>query len=156
MLKDTRKNPPIWIHIGIVHGGIVCSKYLKALNFPEIFSRTEDSEVLDFINGIMDANVKPVEPVEPIETVEPDCVYDEYYDDICKTIDGSQINQECKIPFTFMGIKYHTCISGSKRRQPWCATKLDANGAYIRGMWGYCDTCACPLGKKNLKIPVFI
>ena len=145
MLKDTRQVPPVWIHIGIVHGGIVCSEFYKALNFPEIFSRTEDSEVLDFIKGIMDGN-DPVNPVDPVN-----CVFDEYYtDDICKTIDGSQIDQECKFPFTFMGVEYNTCITGSKRRQPWCATKLDSKGAYIRGMWGYCDNCACPTGKQNI------
>ena len=54
MVFDTTKSPPTWIHIGIVHGGVVCSDFYKNLDFPEIFSRTEDSEVLDFIRSFMD------------------------------------------------------------------------------------------------------
>ena len=54
MVFDTTTSPPTWVHIGLVHGGIVCSDFTKALNFPEIFSRTEDSEVLDFIRSFMD------------------------------------------------------------------------------------------------------
>ena len=54
MVFDTTTSPPTWVHIGIVHGGIVCSDFTKAVVFPEIFSRTEDSEVLDFIRGFID------------------------------------------------------------------------------------------------------
>ena len=80
--------------------------------------------------------------------------YDQYEDDgVCRTISGSHKNQECQFPFTFRGTEYHTCITGSKRQQPWCPTKLDDSGAYITGMWGYCDTSKCPLG--NLKIQKF-
>ena len=77
--------------------------------------------------------------------------YNNYYDDeICKTHSGSQANKECKFPFTFRGTEYNTCISGSRRRQPWCPTQLDANGAYVAGKWGYCDTTLCPLGWSKL------
>ena len=51
MVFDTTKSPPQWIHIGIVHGGVVCTDFYKNLDFPEIFSRTEDSEVLEFIKN---------------------------------------------------------------------------------------------------------
>ena len=74
--------------------------------------------------------------------------YDEYADNnVCKTVSGSQANKECKFPFTFRGTEYNTCISGSRRRQPWCPTQLDANGAYVVGKWGYCDNNLCPLGR---------
>ena len=78
--------------------------------------------------------------------------YDQYYDEgFCKTVSdsGSQLNKKCKLPFTFQRTQYSTCISGSKREKPWCPTKLDANGSYIRGKWGYCDTSLCPIGIKQ-------
>ena len=78
--------------------------------------------------------------------------YDIYEDDqVCKTISGSHKNQECQFPFTFRGAVYDTCITGSKRRQPWCATELDNSGTYITGKWGYCDTSKCPLGNLKFK-----
>ena len=145
MVFDTSTTPPTWVHIGIVHGGVVCSNFYKNLDFPEIFARTEDSEVLDFIRGIMYD--------DDYDHYDDDYDhYDDYDGFICKTISGSKPNQECKFPFTFRGIEYNTCISGSKRRQPWCSTDLDANGAYTKGMWGYCDQSTCPLGKQNKNI----
>ena len=56
MVFDTTKTPATWVHIGLVHGGVVCSNFYKNLDFPEIFTRTEDSEVLDFIRNIIDAD----------------------------------------------------------------------------------------------------
>ena len=145
MVFDTSTTPPTWVHIGIVHGGVICSDFFKNLDFPEIFSRTEDSEVLDFIRGIM-YDYDDCEDYDDYECYD----HYEYYDgSICKTLSGSKPNQECKFPFTFRGIEHNTCISGSKRRQPWCATDLDENGAYKKGMWGYCDTSNFPLGKQN-------
>ena len=146
MVFDTSTTPPTWVHIGIVHGGVVCSDFYKNLDFPEIFSRTEDAEVLDFIKRIMHGDNYDHYEYED---------YDDYeYDDhsICKTISGPKPNQECKFPFTFRGIEFNTCISGSKRRQPWCPTDLNENGAYKKGLWGYCDISTCPLGKQNKNI----
>ena len=60
MVFDTTVTPPTWVHIGLVHGGVVCSEFYKALDFPEIFSRTEDCEVLDFIRSIMDGIQTPI------------------------------------------------------------------------------------------------
>ena len=68
--------------------------------------------------------------------------------DTCKTISGPQTNQECKFPVTFRGKKYETCISGNKRRRPWCSTGLNANGEYVSKMWGFCNTSNCPLPEE--------
>ena len=54
MFYDTQKSPPAYVVIGIVHGGSICSGFFKNLIFPEIFVRTEDSEVLEFITNIME------------------------------------------------------------------------------------------------------
>ena len=78
--------------------------------------------------------------------------YDHYDDQTCKTISGSIKNKECQFPFTFRGTEYNTCITGSKRQQPWCPTELDNSGAYITGMWGYCDTSKCPLGSLKFQL----
>ena len=129
MFYDTQKSPPAYVVIGIVHGGSICSGFFKNLIFPEIFVRTEDSEVLEFITNIMEYE------------------YDIYDDDICKTDSGSEANKECKFPFTFRGTEYNSCINGSRRRKHWCPTQLDENGTYVFGKWGYCDTKLCPLGK---------
>ena len=153
MVFDTSTTPPTWFHIGIVHGGVICSDFFKNLDFPEIFSRTEDSEILAFIRGIMDGSHDEYDIYDYDHYYSDDYYdYDHYYDDNnCKTISasGSQPNQECKFPFIFRGIEHNNCISGSKRTQPWCPTELDANGAYKKGKWGYCDTSNCPLGKQN-------
>ena len=68
-------------------------------------------------------------------------------DQVCKTISGPTPNQECKFPFSFEGKKYDTCITGRKRKQPWCPTELDKSGLFMRGKWGLCDISKCPLGK---------
>ena len=48
----------------------------------------------------------------------------------------------------FRGQNYKTCISGSKRRRPWCSTGLNANGGYVAKMWGFCNTSKCPLPEE--------
>ena len=68
-------------------------------------------------------------------------------DQVCKTISGPTPNQECKFPFSFEGKKYDTCITGRKRKRPWCPTELDKSGLFMRGKWGLCDISKCPLGK---------
>ena len=77
--------------------------------------------------------------------------YDHYDDQTCKTISGSNKNQECQFPFIFRGTEYNTCITGSRRQQPWCPTELDDSQSYITGKWGYCDTSKCPLGNLKFK-----
>ena len=76
---------------------------------------------------------------------------DQITDQICRTTSGSHKNQECQFPFIFRGTEYNTCITGSKRPQPWCPTELDSSQTYIRGKWGYCDTSKCPLGKLKFQ-----
>ena len=56
MVFDTTKTPPTWVHIGLVHGGVVCSDFYKNLDFPEIFTRTEDFEVLEFVRNFIDGD----------------------------------------------------------------------------------------------------
>ena len=35
------------------------------------------------------------------------------------------------------------CISGIRRRKPWCPTKVDSNGIPVPGEWGNCND-QCP------------
>ena len=127
MVFDTTKSPPTWIHIGIVHGGVVCSDFYKNLDFPEIFSRTEDSEVLEFIKNIIDGD----------DYYDGDCdFYSEDYEDCisnqCKTVDGAS----CVFPFIFRGKEFANCISTPPRRTlAWCPTEIRG----VRGEWGYCE-----------------
>ena len=37
------------------------------------------------------------------------------------------------------GKEVNNCISGIRRRQPWCPTKVDSNGVPVPGQWGNCD-----------------
>ena len=55
----------------------------------------------------------------------------------CFTEDGKR----CLFPFKFKGETFHSCIQNWSDRQPWCATKLDADGNFIRfdsTAWGHC------------------
>ena len=57
----------------------------------------------------------------------------------CKTIEGTP----CIFPFTFRSQQYTYCISGRKRKQPWCPTEVDSNGNPVPGQWGECNE-QCP------------
>ena len=57
MFYDTQTSPPAYVVIGIVHGGSICGGFYKSLIFPEIFVRTEDSEVLEFIRNIIETYI---------------------------------------------------------------------------------------------------
>ena len=147
MVFDTSSTPPTWVHIGIVHGGVVCSNFFKNLNFPEIFSRTEDSEVLAFIRDIMDImdGDDYYDDQFSGEESQHDCdyyslSYDEYDDCVqknqCKTVDGSP----CIFPFMLRGKEKTNCISTRRRTRPWCPTQTDSStGVPVRNQWGYCD-----------------
>ena len=53
----------------------------------------------------------------------------------CKTVD----EKPCIFPFVHRGKEVRNCISGIRRRQPWCPTEVDSNGDPVPGQWGYCD-----------------
>jgi len=160
MVFDTSKNPPTWVHIGIVHGGVVCSNFYKNLKFPEIFTRTEDNEVLDFIKDIMGVDDYYDEHVPGQESQE-DCDFytlshEDYEDCIkmkkpCSTIDGTA----CIFPFIFRGKQITNCLSTPPRRtRPWCPTKINSSTKIpVRSEWGYCNE-ECPIeGSEIERLP---
>jgi len=57
---------------------------------------------------------------------------------VCRTISGDQPNANCVFPFSYRDTVYRECITNRDPR-PWCATRVDFNGNYVRGQWGYCD-----------------
>jgi hypothetical protein len=60
----------------------------------------------------------------------------------CLTEDGAK----CILPFTFSGEVKTGCVKGWLDIKPWCATKLDSDGNFIRfdnSAWGYCNQ-SCP------------
>ena len=57
----------------------------------------------------------------------------------CKTVD----EKPCIFPFMHRGKEVNNCISGIRRRQPWCPTEVDSNGVPVPGKWGTCDD-QCP------------
>lgn len=66
--------------------------------------------------------------------------------DICKTVSGARVGQECLFPFTYEGEEYKECITLDDT-SPWCSVKLDENQTFINPEWGSCDK-ACPGGEK--------
>ena len=56
---------------------------------------------------------------------------------------GSGTCGNCVFPFTFAGRKHTTCttIDGDS---PWCATEVDASGAFVQGKYEYCTDSSCP------------
>ena len=53
----------------------------------------------------------------------------------CATKDG----QSCVFPFQYDGTSYSNCTTYN-HDQLWCATEVDANGEYIGGQWGDCNS----------------
>ena len=58
----------------------------------------------------------------------------------CKTVNGTT----CFFPFLFRGKEMTNCITGVKRRQPWCPTKVNSDGVPVPGEWGFCNE-QCPI-----------
>merc|ERR1712080_73853 len=60
----------------------------------------------------------------------------------CVTTGGDKPGQSCVFPF-----KYYSktcpgpkcCNLSNNRGGNWCSTKVDSNGEYISGEWGYCS-----------------
>ena len=73
-----------------------------------------------------------VEPVSVAERVKRGCY----------TVGGPEREAGCMFPFLFRGRNYTACTAINNRARPWCSTRLDSRGRYIRGRWGYCnDDC---------------
>ena len=49
----------------------------------------------------------------------------------------------------FPPLKYNENILGSGKQ--WCSTKTDAQGAHVKGNWGYCDDSKCRETSKDVK-----
>ena len=65
----------------------------------------------------------------------------------CKTVD----EKPCIFPFMHRGKEVMNCISGIRRRKPWCPTKVDSNGIPIPGEWGNCND-QCPTEGSDLSM----
>ena len=64
----------------------------------------------------------------------------------CKTVSGATPDVECIFPFTWQGMTHNACTihQTSDPDKVECATKVDADGAYIEGNWGACGP-ECPV-----------
>jgi len=59
----------------------------------------------------------------------------------CKTIKSGK---DCIFPFKYKGTTYNKCTkAGSENGQPWCATRVDADGTVVRNFWEDCEE-GCP------------
>ena len=63
----------------------------------------------------------------------------------CKTVD----EKPCILPFMHRGKEVNNCISGIRRRQPWCPTEVDSNCVPVPGQWGDCDDL-CPTEETDV------
>ena len=63
---------------------------------------------------------------------------------------GSQGGSPCVFPWKYKGKTYNSCtMDWETDQRPWCATKVDENGAVFSTNYGYCGA-NCPLeGKYN-------
>ena len=57
----------------------------------------------------------------------------------CATKDGPDANKACVFPFQYDGTSYNNCTT-KDHDQLWCATEVDADGDYIDGQWGNCNS----------------
>ena len=57
----------------------------------------------------------------------------------CKTVDGTP----CVFPFMFRGKSVTNCVTGQRRKKPWCPTEVDSNGRPVPDQWGNCND-ECP------------
>ena len=54
-----------------------------------------------------------------------------------------EIGEPCIFPFKWRSSEFVHCISGPRRREPWCPTEIDSNGDPVSGKWGVCND-HCP------------
>jgi len=59
--------------------------------------------------------------------------------DECVTVGGPKSPSKCVFPFKYGGKTYNECEPSGAGSTPWCATKTDANGEYIKGEYGRCN-----------------
>jgi len=53
---------------------------------------------------------------------------------------GPRKLKKCVYPFKFNSTTYTTCTDASREEGTfWCSTKVDKDGVYIEGEWGFCD-----------------
>ena len=53
----------------------------------------------------------------------------------CQTIN----RVDCVFPFKYKGISYDKCTAAESDSGPWCANRIDKDGAVIIGQWGDCE-----------------
>ena len=58
----------------------------------------------------------------------------------CHTDGGPAKEAGCMFPFIYRGKTYTSCTAvNTKGGRPWCSTRLDSRGRYMRDRWGYCN-----------------
>ena len=64
---------------------------------------------------------------------------------VCKTSKDScnKPNEKCVFPFKYKGRTFDKCTTYEWYPKTWCATKVDANGNFISGEWGECNSKKC-------------
>ena len=51
---------------------------------------------------------------------------------------------KCVFPFKWKSQSFSECTTeGDPDAKKWCSTKTDAQGAHVKGNWGYCDDSKC-------------
>ena len=47
--------------------------------------------------------------------------------------------QDCKFPFIYKGKQHIGCAPSAGKHGPWCATKVDSKGNYLKNNWARCN-----------------
>ena len=55
-----------------------------------------------------------------------------------KFVEGKNV-QDCKFPFIHNGKQHISCAPSSDGKGPWCATKVDSKGNYVKDNWARCN-----------------
>ena len=55
-----------------------------------------------------------------------------------KFVEGKNV-QDCKFPFIHNGKQHISCAPSSDEKGPWCATKVDSKGNYVKDNWARCN-----------------
>ena len=49
----------------------------------------------------------------------------------------------------FRGKSVTNCVTGQRRKKPWCPTEVDSNGDPVPGKWGVCND-HCPTEEADV------